>query len=90
MVTSYVVDKLSTGLHLGKWRFDDMFFHQGLAMFVLVVAADGSVSTDPELALARAMFAREFPDDSQGHTELVLDKAALQRLYKSASTHQTC
>lgn len=44
-----------------------MFFHQGLAMLVLVVGDDGSVTTDcdPELALARAVFAREFPDDAR-------------------------
>ena len=61
-----------------------MLFNKDLAMVVLVVAADGSLSSDPELALARAKFARDFPGDAQGHTELVLDKAALQRLYESA------
>lgn len=48
-----------------------MFLHQGLALLVIVVGADGSVETDPELAVARAKFAREFPDDAKGHTELV-------------------
>lgn len=48
-----------------------MFFHHGLALLVIVVGADGAVETDHELALARAAFAREFPDDAEGHTEIV-------------------
>lgn len=49
-----------------------MFFNSRLAFLVLVVAADGSVETDHELALARAAFAREFPEDAEGHTEVIL------------------
>jgi hypothetical protein len=50
-----------------------MFLHQGLAVLVIVVGSDGSVETDHELALARATFAREFPDDAEGHTEIMID-----------------
>lgn len=57
-----------------------MFFNPGLALLVIVVAADGSIETDQELALARAAFAREFPDDAKGHTEIVLDRSEAQRL----------
>lgn len=57
-----------------------MFFNSRLACLVLVVAADGSIETDRELALARATFARVFPDDAQGHTEIVLDRSKAQRL----------
>ena len=39
-----------------------MFLHQGLAVLVIMVGADGTVETDHELALAKATFAREFPD----------------------------
>lgn len=49
-----------------------MFFNPKLALLVIVVASDGTVETDHELALARAAFAREFPDDAKGHVELVL------------------
>lgn len=49
-----------------------MFLHSGLAVLVLVVGADGSVETDHELALARAVFARKFPDDAEGHVEVML------------------
>ena len=57
-----------------------MFLHTGLAVLVIVVGADGSVETDHELALARATFAREFPDDAQGHTEIVIDRSDARRV----------
>jgi len=43
----------------------NMFLHTGLAVLVIVVGADGTVETDHELALAKATFAREFPDDAK-------------------------
>jgi len=50
-----------------------MFLHTGLAVLVIVVGADGTVETDHELAFAKSVFARAFPNDAQGHTELVID-----------------
>lgn len=41
-----------------------MFFHTGLAAVAIVLCADGSVETDAELAIARLVFAREFPEDA--------------------------